>query len=131
MTFLQRLKFYGIGFFLGILVVYAIFGNRSCTSPGEIKMHELASQHYIISEKAQCKLNCLHKNEALIRLELRHFEVNYDASTPQKKPCGEYFVSPKEEFKGQYPYQIMILDCDTFTRIDDIQITSAISCSCQ
>lgn len=131
MTFWQRLKFYGIGFFLGILVVYGIFGNRSCSSPNEIKMHELVFQQVVLSEKAKCKLKCLRKNEQLLKIELRHFEINYDVSSPRKKPCGEYFASPKEEFKGNYPYQLVFFDCDTITRIEDIQITAAINCQCQ
>jgi hypothetical protein len=131
MTFFQRLKFYGIGLLLGLLVVYAIFGNRGCSSPNEIKMYELARQHFVLSPKSKCKLNCLKKNVDLLKIELRHFEINYDVSSPRNKPCGEYFVHPKEEFKNEYNYQLMLLDCDTITHIDDIQITSPITCTCQ
>jgi hypothetical protein len=131
MTFMQRLKFYGIGLVLGLFVVYAMFGNRTCSSPNEIKMYELARQHFVLSEKAQCKLNCLRKNVDLLKIELRHFEINYDVSAPRNKPCGEYFVLPKEEFKGQYAYKILMLDCDTITRINDIQINADIRCQCQ
>ncbi len=131
MTFMQRLKYYGFGLLLGLLVVYAMFGNRTCSSPNEIKMYELARQHFVLSEKAQCKLNCLRKNVALLKIELRHFEINYDVSAPRNKPCGEYFVHPKQEFKGNYAYKILMLDCDTITRIDDIQINADIHCQCQ
>jgi len=131
MKFSQRLKFYGIGFGLGLMMVYALFGTRSCTTPNEMKMQELVFQHWQVSDKALCKLKCLHKNAELLKIELRHFEVNYDISSPRKKPCGEYFVAAKKEFASQYNYKLVIYDCDTITRINDISITSTLSCNCQ
>ncbi|HQQ95568.1 MAG TPA: hypothetical protein PLQ93_13520 [Bacteroidia bacterium] len=130
MTFLQRLKYYGIGLVLGLLVVYAMFGNRTCSSPNEIKMYELARQHFIFSDKASCKMKCLRKNTELLKIELRHFEINYDLSSPRNKPCGAYFVLPKPEHKSEYQYQMILNDCDTITRIDDIQITGTLNCNC-
>jgi hypothetical protein len=102
MTFLGRLKFYGIGFGIGLLMVYAMFGTRSCTTPNEIKMHELVFQQFILSDKSKCKLKCIKKNEALLKIELRHFEVNYDLSEVHKDPCGEYYVQPKEDHQSEY-----------------------------
>lgn len=131
MNFIKRLKFYGIGFGMGLMIVYAIFGTRSCTSVNEMKMQELVFQHWDVSDKAACKLKCLHKNADLLKIELRHFEVNYDLSSPRKKPCGEYFVAPKKEFANQYSYKLVIYDCDTITKINDISITSTLSCNCQ
>ena len=131
MNFLKRLKFYGFGFGLGLLMVYAMFGTRSCTSPNEMKMQELVFQHLELSEKARCKLKCLKKNGALLKIELRHFEVDYDLSSPRKKPCGEYFVTPKKDFVNQYNYKLVMYDCDTITKVNDISITSSISCTCQ
>ncbi len=132
MNFLGRLKFYGFGFGLGLLVVYAIFGTRSCTTPNQLKMEELVVMQQVqFSPLAKCKLNYLRKNEQLLKIELRHFEVNYDLSTVRKKPCGEYFVQPKEEFASQYNYKIVIYDCDTITKINDISILSPNTCTCQ
>lgn len=131
MTFLKRLKFYAFGFGIGLLIVYVMFGTRSCVSPNEQKMQELVFQQFKLSEKAQCKLKCLHKNEMLLKIELRHFEVNYDLSSVHKEPCGEYFVEPKKDFASQYNYKLVVYDCDTITRIDDINITSTNTCSCQ
>jgi hypothetical protein len=131
MNFLGRLKFYGIGFGMGLLVVYAIFGTRSCVSPNEMKMQELVFQHFVLSEKAKCKLQCMRKNEMLLKIELRHFEVNYDLSSVHKTPCGEYFIQPKKEFADQHHYQLVMLDCDTITRINDISANITNTCNCQ
>ena len=131
MNFKQRLRYYSFGLLLGIMIVYGMFGDRSCSSPNEIKMYELASQDFELSDKAQCKLHCLRKNVDLLKIELRHFEIDYDISAPRNKPCGEYFVQPKPEHQGRYLYKILMLDCDTITRIDDIQVNATVNCPCQ
>ncbi|MCA6434841.1 MAG: hypothetical protein ACK5QC_06755 [Bacteroidota bacterium] len=128
MKFLQRLKFYGIGFGFGLLIVYAMFGTRSCVSPNEQKMQELVFQDFALSDKAKCKLKCLIKNEMLLKIELRHFEVNYDLSNIHKEPFGDYYIQPKEEFKNKYNYQLIIQDCDTVSRINDISTTQKCNC---
>ena len=108
-----------------------MFGTRSCVSPNEMKMQELVFQHFDLSELAKCKLHCMKKNEALLKVELRHFEVNYDLSTVRKEPCGEYYLQPKEGRAAEYPYELVALDCDTITRINDIRVKSTLSCACQ
>lgn len=124
MNFFTRLKFYGIGLGMGLLIVYSMFGTRSCTTPNEMKMQELVFQTFSISEKAACKLKMMRKNEALLKIELRHFEVNYDVSSVRKEPCGEYYIQPKKEFEMQYNYKLVMHDCDTITRIDDINVAN-------
>lgn len=131
MNFLKRLKFYGVGFGIGLLIVYSMFGTRSCVTPNEQKMQELVFQDFELSEKAQCKLKCLKKNEQLLKIELRHFEVNYDVSSVRKEPCGEYFIQPKKDFQSQYNYKLVAYDCDTITRINDINIVTGADCQCQ
>lgn len=131
MDFKRRLKFYGFGFGLGVMIIYAMFGTRSCVTPNEQKMQELVFQHFQFSEKALCKLKCLKKNEQLLKIELRHFEVNYDVSMVRKEPCGEYFIQPKKDFAGKYNYQLIINDCDTISRIDDISVSNTVTCNCQ
>lgn len=131
MNFLKRLKFYGFGFGLGLMIVFAMFGTRSCVTPNQQKMQELVFQHFDLSEKVKCKLKCLMKNEQLLKIELRHFEVNYDLSSVRKEPCGEYFIQPKKDFSSAYNYNLVMYDCDTITRIDDLNIIGTNSCTCQ
>ena len=131
MNFLKRLKFYGFGFGLGLLVVFTMFGTRSCVSPNEQKMLELVFQNFKLSDKATCKLKCIMKNEMLLKIELRHFEVNYDLSDVHKEPCGAYYIQPKQEFATKYNYKLIINDCDTISKIDDISIPSTYTCNCQ
>lgn len=116
---------------MGLILVYAMFGNRSCTTPNEIKMRELVYQHFELSEKAKCKLKCMKKNEFLLKIELRHFEVNYDLTEVHKKPCGEYFIQPKKEHESEYNYKLVMYDCDTITKIYDINTPASLTCTCQ
>lgn len=131
MSFWRRLRLYGVGFAIGLMIIYATLGTRSCITNNEMKMQELVFQDFSFSEKALCKLNCMRKNEMLLKIELRHFEVNYDLTTVHKEPCGEYFIQPKKEFEAEHPYKIVMYDCDTITRIDDIQISTNYTCNCQ
>lgn len=118
-----------MGFGIGLLIVYAMFGTRSCVTPNEMKMQELVFQHFELSPAAACKLRCMKKNETLLKIELRHFEVNYDLSKVRNQPCGEYFIQPKEGKEDIYRYRMVIQDCDTISRINDIQVEN-LSCQC-
>lgn len=132
MTFIQRLKFYGIGFGMGCLIVYAMVGNRSCVSSNEMKMQELVFQHFEFSEKAQCKLKCLVYNEQLLKIEMRNFEVNYDLTDVHAEPCGTYFIQPKKEFADKYKFNFVINDCDSVSKILDIDISkTGKTCDCE
>jgi hypothetical protein len=130
-TFWRRLRLYGTGFLIGLAIVYAMFGTRSCVSPNEMKMQELVFQKFEWSAAAICKMKCIRRNEALVKIELRHFEVDYDASDVHKKPCGVYLVVPKKGFEAGHPYRLLIHDCDTVTRVTDLQLLSPDSCRCQ
>lgn len=122
MTFWQRLKFYGIGFLIGCLIALAMVGNRSCVTTNEMKMQELVFQHFELSEKALCKLKCLVFNADLLKIEMRNFEVNYDISSVHASPCGQYFIQPKKGFN--YDFNFVIQDCDTISKIVDVNITN-------
>jgi hypothetical protein len=130
MNFSTRLKFYGIGFGIGLLMVYSMFGTRSCNTPGEVKIGQLMSQSMEIAPLVHCKLKSANKNAALLKLELRHFEINYDLSKVHNEPCGQYFIQPKEEFAKEYNYTLIMNDCDTITHIYDINIPSKAGCTC-
>ncbi|MBK6523877.1 MAG: hypothetical protein IPG08_17080 [Sphingobacteriaceae bacterium] len=132
MNFWKRLRFYGIGFGIGLLIVYAMFGNRTCASPGQVKMRELSFQYFRLSDKARCKMNCLKLNEHLLKIKLRHFEINYDKSDVHKIPCGSYFIEEQKEHAGEYNFNLVIYDCDSVSEINDINILKAPqTCTCQ
>lgn len=131
MNFWKRLRFYGIGFGMGLLVLYATMGTRSCVTTSEMKMQELVFQDLKFSDLALCKMRCLKINELLLKIELRHFEVNYDLTSVHKEPCGEYYIQPSKGFEKEYPFHMIMQDCDSITVINDISIKNEIPCNCQ
>ncbi len=130
MTFQERLKLYMIGFLVGLLLVYVLFGSRSCVSLSEVKMRELKNQSFKVSEKTQCQLKCLHKTKSDLKSELEFFEVNFDKSQPREKPCRIYYLEPREKFKKFYPYHLIIKDCDDVTLVNEIIFQKDSVCQC-
>ncbi|MCX7729012.1 MAG: hypothetical protein N2203_06035, partial [Bacteroidia bacterium] len=103
MNFQERLKLYMIGFLIGLLLVYVLFGNRSCISLSEVKINELKNQKIKATEDVQNKLKCILKTTSHIKSELEFFEIDFDKSHPREKPCRMYYLKPKEKFKQFYP----------------------------
>lgn len=130
MTFQERLKLYMIGFLVGLLLVYVLFGSRSCVSLSEAKMRELKNQSFKVSEKTQCQLKCLQKTKSDLKSELEFFEVNFDKSQPREKPCRIYYLEPREKFKKFYPYHLIIKDCDDVTLVNEIIFQKDSVCQC-
>ncbi len=130
MTFQERLKLYMIGFMIGLLLVFILFGNRTCSSLSEVKMSELKRQNIRFSEKVNCQLKCLHKTSAQLKAELDFFEVNFDKSQPREKPCRIYYLEPREPFKKFYSYHLIVKDCDETSWLSEIILQNSISCQC-
>ncbi|GAB4453328.1 MAG: hypothetical protein OHK0036_16050 [Bacteroidia bacterium] len=128
MDFQQRLKLYMIGFLIGLLLVYVMFGNRSCVSLSEVKMNELKNQRFKTTEEIKEKLNCIHKSPTQLKLELEFFEVNFDKSQPREKPCRIYYLEPRKHFKKFYPYHLIIKDCDNLTLVTQIIFQNNTQC---
>lgn len=129
MTFWQRLRFYLIGFVPGCIILFYIINKKGCTSPNELKMQELSYQTFQLSPKAECKIKCLGLTKNGFKVELKNYEVNYDLSEVHVKPCGSYYIQCKEPGKGKF--ELMIRDCDTITKIDDIKLLDPnLSCRC-
>ncbi len=129
MNFWQRLRFYLIGFIPGCIILFYIINKKGCTSPNELKMKELIYQHFEMSHKAACKLKCLKLTNTGFKIELQGYQVNYDLSDVHAKPCGSYFIEGKDKSKAAF--ELVIRDCDTITKIDDIRILDPkITCHC-
>lgn len=128
MNFQDRLKLYMIGFLVGLLLVYVMFGNRSCVSLSEVKMAELKRQSFKTTEEVKQQLKCVHKTPAMLKSELEFFEIDFDKSQPREKPCRIYYLQPKEKFKQFYPYHLIVKDCDETTLVTQMNFQKQISC---
>lgn len=118
---IRRLKLYGLGLLLGILVVRFVYKGKGCQLPSSAKMEELGWQKLEYSKHAACRMECRHITEAEIRELLGNGEspgkgkVNYNKSDVHEKPYPTYAIegitaSGKE-------LRIVIADVDTISRV--------------
>ncbi len=130
MTFAHRLKLYGFGFLIGVLILSIILKGKKCSSPNQLKMEELKLQYMVFSDKAKCQLTCLGLTEQAFKTELNKCRVNYDMTDIQAKPCGKYFVEgiKKQELK----FSVLFEDCDTLSKVIELNISNKDqACDCK
>lgn len=114
--FWRRLRFYLIGFGLGMLMVSIMFkGRAGCKMPGTVKMEELQAQHLQLTKHAQCRMKCRSITTADVARVLIHGSINYGKSNAQDKPCGTYAVEGKTEAGKEV--RIIVADCDSISRL--------------
>ena len=94
--FFRRLRLYGFGFILGLLMVKFMFNDRTiCKTPGSIKREELKKQHREFSTLAQCNLACFGLDTSKLDLIFEGGKIDFDLSNPQAKPCPTYLLLGK------------------------------------
>lgn len=129
MNFLQRLRFFLIGFIPGCIILFFIINKKGCTSPNELKMLELGHQTLHVGDKVKCKLKCLVMTEQGFQINFRYFKVNYDLSEVHKKPYGLYYLQALDD--NEKRYEFIAEDRDTITYVDDIKFLLPMTkCNC-
>ncbi len=129
MNFWQRLKFYGFGFLLGILVLMIILRNKKCSSPHELKMQELYTQTITYDSTIACKLKCLKLEDRKVLIEaLKKCKVNYDMSDIHATPFGKYYIDGQNT--KEIKYTLVIADEDTLSHIVNVEV-GAVPCECK
>lgn len=128
MPFKTRLKFYGIGFILGLTILITILNRKGCAGLNERKAQELALQTWEISEAQRCKLNCIGlTTDTLFMKAVRDCYVDYGKSDVHAEPCGTYVL---EGGKGATAtFTLLVSDCQNTSKLQDI-LTSR-SCDCK
>jgi hypothetical protein len=111
----RRLKLYGFGFLLGILVVSFVYKGRGCQMPGSAKLEELSYQKLEYTKHGACRMQCRGITEGEIKEVLKTGKVNYDKSDVRDKPCGKYAVEGTT--KDGQQIRIIIADCDSISKV--------------
>ena len=132
MTFKQRLKFYFIGFGIGVLVLLMVLNRRGCKglNVNAQKVEQLAYQKWEISAAMHCKLNCLgFTADSLFVKDVKTCKVNYsaDATNASLKPCGNYVL--ESSAKSTATYTLLVADCNGTSRLLDIIVKT--NCTCK
>lgn len=127
MSFAQRIKLYIFGFLLGLLILAMILKGKKCSGVSEMKLVELLDQRNYYSERLKCQLACTKiPVDSLGKVLLRDFHINYDRSEVHALPAGKYFVEPNK--KDTYPFTLVILDVDTVSHIEQLDLTTDCKC---
>ncbi|HEY0031344.1 MAG TPA: DUF4258 domain-containing protein [Bacteroidia bacterium] len=133
----RRLRLYGFGFLLGLLIVSFLYKGKGCQMPGSAKLEELGWQKLEYSKHGACRMECRHINGAEIRELLGtgavqgKGKVNYDKSKVQDKPYPTYAIEGTTA--AGKDLRIVIADCDTISRIVTVidLKNDADSCDCE
>jgi hypothetical protein len=128
-SFGYRLRFYGFGFLIGLLLLAVILRGKKCSGPSELKTEELYSQHIVFDSTVTCQKNCLGLTDANIKATLMKCHVNLDMSEVHAIPYGKYFLQGKS--KTEVPYTFVIQDADTISKIIRIDLPAGTKCDCK
>jgi len=130
-VFFRRLKLYGFGVAMGLVLSYAFFGDRYPTwLPGSRVMEDLARSEITYSEHAICLMDCRNISKAGIEEILSNGEVNFSDSEPRAKPCPSYAIEGTT--KGGQSLRVMIFKCDSTSEVHAaLNLNKSQACSCQ
>lgn len=134
---IRRIKFYGFGFALGLLIVSVVYKGKGCQMPGSSKMEELGWQKIEYSKHGACRMECRHITEAEIRellgtgATIGKGKVNYGKSDVHDKPYPTYAVEGVTASGKNLC--IVIADCDTISKVvTAIDLKNDVdSCECE
>jgi hypothetical protein len=127
--FFKRLKFFGFGFVIGMIILMVILSKRGCRSVNHMKVDELISQHTEWTPIAKCKREALGmKEDTMYYKVMSRYRVNYSKSDVRAQPCGYYRLEPVNRDSAKF--EITIYDCDTISKIIDIDIFSQYKTGC-
>ena len=95
----RRLKYYGLGFGLGLIVVWATLlkdRDRAAWLPEGRILEFLEEVDMEITTKAQCQLD-FHKVDTAMfdKTFWENAQVDFKKSAVQRKPCPEHYIKSK------------------------------------
>lgn len=95
--FFYRLKFYGLGFGLGCIIVWAMLikdRERDSWLPEGRVITFLRDVDMDFNSKAKCLMDCYQLDESFMDEEFwKKADVDFDKSAAHRKPCPEYYIS--------------------------------------
>jgi hypothetical protein len=116
MTFAKRLRYYILGFGMGLLVCVVLFGQRGCDwTPSNRVLKQIATSEILITDSVRCILveNKIEEDE--IFKTLNGGSVIFSESETQKIPKFYVLENPAETFKIRF-----VVRNDTVSIIDGV-----------
>lgn len=100
MTFYRRLRYYLIGFGIGIVLSVILFGARGCDwTPGNRVLKQIATSQILISDSVRCVLRDNAIDEDDVFKLLNNGDVIFSESHPQDVPKTYVVENTEKHFK--------------------------------
>ncbi len=142
MKLANRLKFYGIGFGMGCVMVWVMFYQgddaRASWMPEGRVLEFLEDTEINISEKAKCQLACYGvASEFMDKAFWDNADVNFDESAIDRKPCPEYKITSTTADGKAITVYIESCegcnDCDEgkLAKLRTVEMEGGLSCDCE
>ena len=108
MSFLKRLYYYATGFTVGIIFLFFIFNGKrtSCNYGPSARVLD-----NIVSKELKLKYNIDSLDDSELINIISNGKVIFNKSTPNKEPCGVYFV--ETDYKD-----LLIINCEDIATIE-------------
>lgn len=113
----RRIRLYLVGFIIGLIAVYFIYGNRDLKklTPGLLKLNQLAAQPFHYSDTATCQMKCENINGDEVKDAMTDGKID----SKKSKDFNQRF--PMFNFTGHTRngrfLHIICLQVDSITRI--------------
>ena len=129
--FFRRLKLYGFGLGLGMVLSYGFFHDRYPTwLPGSIIMEELNQFQITYAEKAVCFMKCRNISKDGIQEVLANGGVIFSESEPRAEPCPSYVI--EGETKAGRALKIVFVKCDSTDQVlSAVDLNESYDCLCE
>jgi hypothetical protein len=118
MTFIKRLKFFGIGSMCGVILLLFIFNKK------ESKCSYFPNERVIaesLSKTIKINTDVPLKEDQIRKLILPATEINFKESKPDQKPCRSYIgYYPKEKPSKKIAFELC-KDEVVFTKFENIK----------
>ena len=124
---LRRFFFYLIGVGFGIVASMLFFGDRDIDFsylPNARTIKHLRNQELVISEKAQCQLNCLGLTESSFEKIFKDADLDVDfGASDVKGQCRTYLIEVEDAKFSNFNVD----DCDSLSTILNVE---SLNCEC-
>ena len=129
---LRRFKLYFFGVFLGLMLVYFFFRNRSFPPwlPQSVIIEKLQNNPMIYTKHANCRMDCRQISRTEVLQILKTGKINFKKSRVHEKPCPVYALEGTTD-DGQ-TVRIVFAACDSTTKVvTAIDLTMTHNCDCK
>lgn len=117
---LKRIGYYLVGLSIGAIAVAFIWKNKNASfdygmDARTLKTIRIKERRY--SKEAMKTVQDKQLDTAMISIILRNADVDFSKGKPRQKPCAEYFITGKNNYKHVSLY---VSRCDSTATIEKI-----------